>query len=218
MHELNICDLQNLILDGRKAMQYAWDHYDELITRNVIYTLYGPYDYGIGAAIPGKLISTRSRRLTLKTRKKSHIIYELDGDYKLLRTRDVFNLEKDTTYECFELDGIQYACPFSANQETTRCDEVIALSYREDTPSYLAFLREHSLIAQFFDYVSPNKTLVTAYYYYPFSKYTAYGCLTDPNAPVGALNSSAQKAFWEEEPMYTDFSQWFKKPEEASAP
>ena len=45
MHELNICDLQNLILDGRKAMQYAWDHYDELITRNVIYTLYGPYDY-----------------------------------------------------------------------------------------------------------------------------------------------------------------------------
>lgn len=214
MIDLSLEDLKQLLLDGRRAAQYAWDHYEELTARESTYTLYGPYAYGIGAAIPGEFISKRERILTPKTRRKKYIIYELDSEYKLLRTRHVFNSVNDTTYQCFELDGIQYAYPFSFDQKRVGRDEVLAVSYKDGKPYYLGFLSKNVVIANFFEYVSPEKVLVSVYYYNPVSKYTSQGHLTDPDAPLGAINSAAERVCVEQEPMYTDFSQWFRKTEE----
>ena len=216
MVDLSLEDLKQLLLDGRRARQYAWDHYEELAAREAVHTLYGPNAYGTGAAIPGSFIPKRARSLTLKTRRKNYIIYELDSGYKLLRTRHVFNSSNDYTYQCFELDGIQYASPFLFDQKKVGHAEVLALKFKDGKPYYFGFLKRNAVIVYYFEYVSQEKVLVTVYYYNPVSKYTSQGLFTDPEAPLGAPTSAAERVCWEEEPMYTDFSQWFRKPEEDS--
>ena len=210
MIDLTLEDLKQLLLDGRRARQYAWDHYEELAAREPVYTLYGPYAYGTGADIPGGFTPKRARNLSLKTRRKKYIIYELDSEYKLLRARQIFNSANDKTYQCFELDGIQYACPFLFNQKEKCYGDVIALSCKDGKPYYSGFLAKNVLIATFFEYVSEEKVLVTEYTYNPVSKYATQGYLTDPDAPINAPNAAAQRLCYEEEPMYTDFSQWFQ--------
>ena len=218
MIDLTLEDLKQLLLDGRRARQYAWDHYEELVAREAVYTLYGPYAYGTGAAIPWSYTPKPARNLTQKTRRKKYMIYELDSEYKLLRTRDVFNSVRDYMYECFELDGIQYAYPFVCDRKEIARDQVIALSCKDGKPYYYAFLSENVLFVRFCEYISQGKALMTEYAYNPVSKYTLHGYLTDPEAPIGELNSAANRVCWEEEPVYTDFSQFFQKAEEGSQP
>lgn len=208
---LNMEDLKQLLSDGRRAAQYAWDHYEELTAREAVYTLYGPYEYGIGAAIPGKTIPMRSRSLTLKTNKRNYIIYELDSEYKLLRATQVFNSVNDITYHCFELEEVQYACPFKYNQKKIGGHKVIALCYKDGMPYYYGDLAKTKVLANFHEYISPEKVRVTGYSYNPASKYTLHGYLTDLEAPLGELNSAAQRSCWEEKPMYTDFSAFFRE-------
>ena len=211
VENLHMEDLKQLLSDGRRAAQYAWDHYEELTARGAVYTLYGPYEYGIGAAIPGKATPMRSRALTLKTKKKDYIIYELDREYKLLRVTQVFRSVNDITYHCFELEGIRYACPFKYNQKKMCLDDVIALGYKDGKPCYCGHLRKRTLLADFYEYISPEKVRVTGYSYNPVSNYTLHGYLTDLEAPLGELNSAAQRSCWEEKPMYTDFSAFFRE-------
>lgn len=214
IEDFNMEDLKQLLLAGRRATQYAWDHYEELAARESACTLYGPYDYGIGAAIPGKSIPISSRTLTLKTRKKKYLIYELDSEYRLLRVTQVFNSVNDVTYHCFELEGIQYACPFAYNQKRKRRGgEVIALAYKDGKPYFYGNLTENKVLVDFYEYVSPERVRVIGYSYNPVSIYSLHGYLIDPEAPLGELNSPAQRSCWEEKPMYTDFSQFFRDPE-----
>ena len=217
MIDLSLDDLKRLLSDGRRARLYALDHYEELAAREPVHILYGPYTDGTGANIPGGFTPKRARNLSLKTRKKNYIIYELDSEYKLLRARQVFNSVNDQTYQCFELDGIQYACPFLFNQKEKSYRNVIALTWKDGKPYYSAFLAKNVLIASFFEYVSSEKVLITEYTYNPVSKYATQGLLTDPDAPIGAPNAAAQRLGYEEEPMYTDFSQWFQT-EDSSLP
>ena len=216
MIDLTLEDLKQLLLDGRRARQYARDHYEELAAREATYTLYGPYAYHTGAAVPWGYTPKRARNLTLKTRRKEYISYELDNEYKLIRVRDVFNSVNDNTYHCFELDGVQYACPFLFNRKEKSLGEVVAVNYKDGKPYSYAFLSENVLFVQFCEYVSPERALMTEYSYNPVSEYTMHGYPTDPEAPIGALNSAATRVCWEEEPVYTDFSQWFRKTEEDS--
>lgn len=218
MIELTLEDLKQLLLDGRRARQYAWDHYEELASREAVYTLYGPYAYGTGAAIPWGFTPKRVRHLTLKTRRKKYNIYELDSDYKLLRATQVLDSVNINTYHCFELDGIQYSCPFLPCKKETGFGDVIALSCKDRKPYYSAFLGENWLYIDFLEYVSPGKVLMTEYGYHPGSEYSFYGYPTDLDAPIGEPNSAATRVCWEEEQVYTDFSQWFKKAEEDSVP
>ena len=218
MIELTLDDLKQLLLDGRRARQYAWDHYEELAARESTYTLYGPYAYETGAAVPWGYTPKRARNLTLKTRRKKYLIYELDCAYKLMRVRNVFNSVNDYTYHCFELDGIQYSCPFLFNRKEKSCGNVVAVSYKDGKPYYCAFLSENVLFVRFCEYVSQGKALMTEYGYNPVSEYTLHGYPTDPEAPIGALNSAAYRVCWEEEPVYTDFSQFFQKRAEDSQP
>lgn len=216
MIELTLEDLKQLLLDGRRAAQYAWDHYEELVAREAAYTLYGPYAYETGAAIPGRYTPKRARDLTLKTRRNKYNIYELDSEYKLLRVTQVLDSVSINTYHFFELDGIQYACPFLFNRKEKSHGNVVAVSYKDGKPYYHAFLSENVLFVRFCEYVSEGKALMTEYGYNPVSKYTPHGYLTDPDAPIGELNSAATRICWEEETVYTDFSQWFRKTEEDS--
>lgn len=210
MKELNLDDLKQLLLSGRRAMQYAWDHYEELSAREPAYILYGPYGYGIGAAIPGEITPKSLHNLTEKTRRKSYLIYELDSEYRLLRVRHIEHLVNNRTYLCFELDGVQYACPFAYDRkEETGHSLVFAQSWKDGKPYYYGSLSEGSILTHFFEYPSQEKVLVTAYYYYPVAKYTGYGYLTDHNAPIGEPSSPGQKSCWEEAPRYTNFSQFF---------
>lgn len=218
MIDLTLEDLKQLLQDGRRARQYACDHYEELAARESTYTLYGPYAYETGAAVPWGYTPKRARNLTLKTRRKKYLIYELDCAYKLMRVRNVFNSVNDYTYHCFELDGIQYSCPFLFNRKEKSCGNVVAVSYKDGKPYYCAFLSENVLFVRFCEYVSQGKALMTEYGYNPVSEYTLHGYPTDPDAPIGALNSPATRVCWEEEPVYTDFSQFFQKRVEDSQP
>lgn len=212
MVDVTVEDLKQLLADGRHALEYAWDHYEELVARESAYTLYGPYAYGIGAAMPGKFISNHKRKLTKRTRRKDYMIYELDSEYRLLRTRFVLdNKTLDCIYHCFDLNGIQYACPFLVTQKKVYRDEVLAIAYADNTPQYLAFLRTHSLLLEFFEDLSSEKMAVTSCYYSPQAIYTRHGYPVDLNAPIGALNSPVQFAHWEEDVICTDFSKWFEK-------
>lgn len=213
MIELTLEDLKQLLLDGRRAAQYAREHFDELAAREAVHTLYGPFTYYTGAAIPWSFTPKRARNLSLKTRRKKYLIYELDSEYKLLRVRHVFNGIADDTYHFFELDGVQYAYPFTNNQKDRGHGEVRALSYKDGKPYFSGSLSYNVLYAHFLEYVSPEKVLITQYAYNPVSKYTLHGYLTDPDAPIGALNAAANRMCWEEEPVYTDFSQWFREHE-----
>lgn len=218
MIELTLDDLKQLLLDGRRARQYAWDHYEELAARESTYTLYGPYAYETGAAVPWGYTPKRARNLTLKTRRKKYLIYELDCAYKLMRVRNVFNSVNDYTYHCFEFDGIQYSCPFLFNRKEKSLGNVVAVRYKDGRPYYYAFLSHNVLFVRFCEYVSQGKALMTEYSYNSVSEYSLHGYPTDFDAPIGALNSAAQRVCWEEEPVYTDFSQFFKKAEEDSQP
>ena len=210
MIELTVEDLKKFQSDGNHAAEYAWNHYEELAVRKAAYALYGPYAYGTGAAIPWGYTPKKARTLTLKTRRKKYNLYELDTEFKLLRVTQVLDSKSINTYHCFELEGIQYACPFMPNQKKMGFGNVIALSYKSGKPYHSAFVSRNALFVHFFEYVSPEKVLITEYAYNPVSKYTLHGHLTDPEAPIGALNSAVQRLCFEEEPMYTDFSQWFK--------
>ena len=216
MIDLSLEDLKQLLSDGRRARQYAWDHYEELAARKAVYILYGPYAYGTGAAIPWGYTPKRARNLTLKTRRKKYIIYELDSEYRPLRVTQVLDSVNINTYHCFDLDGTQYACPFLPNQKEEGFGNVIAVSYKDAKPYYYAFLSQNVLFVRFCEYISQGMALMTEYGYNPVSKYTLHGYLTDPDAPIGALNSAATRICWEEDPVYTDFSQWLQKAEEGS--
>lgn len=215
MIEVTIEDLKQLLSDGRRAAQYAWDHYEELVSREAIYTLYGPYSDNAGAVIPWGYPPKRVRDLKLKTRRQKYLLYELDSKYKPIRVQEVFNHMRDDTYHFFELDGVQYGCPFVSGRKEMSISSVIAVSYKDGKPYYYASLHKNGLYVRFCEYVSQGNALMTEYGYNPLSKYTFHGYLTDPNAPIGELNSAAYRVCWEEEPVYTDFSQWFKKTEDS---
>ena len=211
MREISIDELNHFLQKGQEIARYAWDHYEELTARERIYTLYGPYDYGIGAGIPGKFIPPRSRNLTKQTRRKNYIIYELDSNFQLLRTITVRDQTKvESTYQCFEMDGVLYAYSFRGTEKKPFKDEVIAVFNVDQKPQYMAFLSAHRVFIHFFEQISLEKMMVTAYYYTPFSKLSPQGYPVDHSAPVGSLTSPVQRGFWEEMPLYTDFSQWFK--------
>ena len=204
MDNENIKILDYFLNAGNEAIQYAWDHYEELLNRQCAFTLYGPYDTGIGAGIPGKPVSKNSRKLTKETRRKHYLIYELDEKFNLLRTKTIRNYnEVEFVYHCFELDGYFYAIPFWKEEKKLSYKQSIALRFVDGKPTYLGFIRRGCLIAGFYQHVSEEKMLVKGYTY-----------VNSPDvfhANTGIENVYLEEGCWKEDFVYKDFSSFFEE-------
>ncbi|MGN0755055.1 MAG: hypothetical protein ACI4ME_11410 [Aristaeellaceae bacterium] len=212
MYELSVAELKRMLQNGRRAEQYAWEHYEELASIQHVHTLYGPYVPGLGASIPCNTVTPKSaRRLLTQTRRKDYIIYHLDDHYQLLRTIQVQDYTKITrVYHHFELDGIVYAYPFRGYEKKHAESKVHFFRYLDGKPVCYGVAYSNFVFCQFYEYVDENRMLVTTYRYFPTAKYTVHGYPVSEDAPIGALNSSVQRTFYEEIPESTDFSRWFK--------
>ena len=215
MYNATYDELNTLLLEGNKARAYAWNHYEALNARECVYRLYGPYSGGLGAGMPGSLTSKRARQLSKQTRRKDHLIYELDADFKLIRVISIRDYTKiEMIYHCFENLGTLYAIPFrGTNRELSSCQSIV-IKYYNNTPSYLGFVSGTSgahLLAHFYEYPSNETAHVTCYGYSPNAQFTVHGYPVDKTSPVGSLSSPAERGAWEEDIRHTDFSQWFKE-------
>jgi len=211
MFEIGVDDLHKLLLEGRMAAQYAWEHYDELAARKATYTLYGPYAHYIGAGVPSNLTPKKARKLAKNTRRKDYLIYELDETYKVLRTISVCDYAKtECVYHQFELNGTSYAYPFRGSEKVMYTDSVVACRFLHGKPTYFGIVDKPLLLAQFYEYDSSNEMTVSTYQYWPIAKHTKHGYPVEHNAPIGALNSSVQIHCHKEVCEFVDFAEWFR--------
>lgn len=212
MYEVTLDELKLMIQNGRRAMQYAWDHYEELASRQHAHTLYGPYEPGLGASIPCNRVSPkRVRQLSHKTRRKSYITYQLDEDYRLLRTTLVHDYDQvSSVFHHFELDGVVYAYPFRGQEKKFSESRVHFFRYNDGKPICYGAAYSNFVFVQFYEYIDAERMNVTTYRFAPNAKFTPYGYPVDWEAPIGAPNSVVNRHFYEEFPENTDFSRWFQ--------
>lgn len=215
MKEIDIAYLQKLMKEGRSAVQYAWEHYEELAARKHTYTLYGPYAYHIGASVPSKMTPKSARKLLKSTRRKKYLAYELDENFKVLRTVSVMNYSRvECVYHHFELGDATYAYPFGENKKSLYNDEINVIRYSDGVPVYFALVSRKLIYAQFYEYMESQKMLVSTYRFWPTAQYSMYGYPIDWKAPIGALNSPVDCHCEEEFSEYIDFANWFKQEEQ----
>lgn len=211
MYKTSIEELDNLLLKGRRAAEFAWEHYKELAERRHIYTLYGPEARFLGASIPSSMVPTSVRHLTKKTRRKKHVIYELDEKYNVLRTVKIINYPRiDCTYHHFVLDGVSYAFAFRGNEQSIYDNRVHAIKYEDDRPVYYAVASREFLFVQFYEYPVADKMLLSTYRYWPNATHNSRGYLINPAAPIGSDNSSVECHYTDETPQLIPFSYWFE--------
>lgn len=210
MDILSYSELDKMILDARFAYAYAEEHFEELKARPACYTLYGPDAYGIGAAAPAKCTKSKERVLRKNTSRKKFTVYELDENYNVLCSRIIENYSNiHCTYLHFELGDVHYARPFLHNENIFYADIVHAVKFADGKPVYYAESSCSHLVAEFYEYISDDKMIVTAYAYHPHRKFTTSGIPISKDASVGAPNSSAHIFCAEESVRYIDFSRWF---------
>lgn len=208
MYEITMDELQQMLRDRCIAIKYAWDHREEITSREHAFTLYGPYVPGIGASIPCNTVtSKRARKLVHKTRRKDYIIYHLDESYQVLRTILVLDRKTSHIHHHFELDGAVYVYTYESPALNQRIE---FFRYKDGKPVSYGEILSNFVFVQFYEYVDAEKMLVTTYRYSPKAKHSIYGHPIDPDAPIGADNSSVHQRFYEETPENTDFSRWFK--------
>ena len=210
-HNLGYRELDWLLLEGKLACEYAWEHYDELVARECAYRLYGPYCHRMGAGIPGSLTSKKERELKKQTRRKDYHIYELDSNYKLIRVISIRDYEKvELIHHCFEYDGTQYSVPFREERKKLFRFEVDVVRYRDGLPVYYGIASCEHLLSHFYEYSKNEKTKVLCYAYGRCMRRTVHGYPVDWDSPIGGLASPVEKGSWEEDVLYTDFSKYFK--------
>lgn len=211
MYEMDIDGLDNLMAKAREGLNYARAHYDELDAREHSYVLYGTLEPPLGACMPSNLVPRSCRNLRKTTRRKEYTIYQLDEAFRVLRTIDMaFYSKVDDVCHHFELNDMVYACPFSRGKKEQLGNRIHAYKFKDGKPVFFMDCMKNYLYAEFCEYVSEDKMIVTRYSYWPNSKYTQFGHLADRSAPLGAVNSPVQWSCREEVPAYIDFSHWFK--------
>ena len=211
MYEVSIEELKQLLTEARNAAKYAREHYSELSSRSCAYTLYGADAYGIGAYVPSSMVPKSARKLLLSTRRKNYIRYDLNDQYRAVRTVHMLEYSKvDCVFYHFEMNGTCYAYPFRGNTGKIYNDAVYALKYDEKKPVSYMVAYPNFLFAQFYEYTDSGTMLVSTYRYWPTMETSLEGSRIDPAAPIGTPNSSVQRHCVEESPAYIDFSVWFE--------
>lgn len=213
MYELDRATLNTIHAEHLKAAEYAREHYAELAKRKHVYTLYGGETYSIGVQIPSKFVPKSARKLLKSTRREKYTVYELDGNYKVLRT--IHMLEHgskiDCTYHHFDLNGVHYAYPFRGDTGEEYTGQIAVLKHNQDgKPAYFALDREYQLVIELYTYPSADSMLVSTYHYHVTAETSYYGLPIDPNAPINAENSNIVHFCNEQQPNIIDFSQYFK--------
>ena len=213
-----MCELDRSALDAihaehLQAAEYARKHYNELANRKHTYTLYGRDTYCIGVQIPSRFIHKSERKLLKSTRRENYTVYELDGNYNVLRT--IHMLEHgnriDCTYHHFELNGFHYAYPFRKDTGEEYTGEIAVLKHNQDgKPAYFALASEYQLVIELYAYPSADSMLVSTYLYHVTAETSYYGLPIDPNAPINAENSNIVHFCNEQQPNLVDFSQYFQ--------
>lgn len=212
MYEIGIAELHQLFEEAREAAKYARGHYEDFASREHAYTLYGPEAYDLGASVPSALTPLRARKLLKSTRRKNHVIYELDSNYQVIRTIHMIDYTRtDCTYHHFELDGIHYAYPFRERDNRLYTDKITVLKYDQGRPIYYAIVAKNLLFAQFYEYLESDKMVVSTYRYWPNGKETIFGTPVDWNAPIGPRDSPVNRHCREEPIVEIDFSKWLKE-------
>ena len=209
MYQVDLHTLHQLWEQGQSAIRYAKEHYGQLAGRKHAYTLYSPHTYDIGVTIPSSFIPEKARVIQTTTRRKDYLAYELDESYGVLRTITVLDHSNiDCIHHHFQLDGYCYACPFHADPKIPYRDEVSVLKYEDGKPVYFANVTRPLLFAQFYEYTSNGKMMVSTYRYWPNAEYTQYGYSVDRDAPMDSLNSPIARYCREEVPHIVDFKKW----------
>ena len=226
MYEITKTELQLLLVNRENAIQYARNNYEELAARKHAYTLYGPHAHYLGASIPcNTVVPKHARKLLHKIRRKDYVIYHLDEHFQVIRTIKILDYYSvDTIYHHFELDGVVYAYsvpgtmqngeihpnPLLKDKRFPLDDEILFIRSKDGKPICYGNLSNTMVFVQFYEYINPERMLVSTYRYWPSAERSIYGYPIDPTAPIGALNSSVHQRFYEEEAEDTDFSRWFK--------
>ena len=106
MYQASIDELHQMLVGMRRVADHALAHGEEMFSSvKHSYTLYGPYAYFLGVTIPSRLTPDRSRVLKKTTLREKYIAYELDSDYKIVRTVHIRDHSKITcTFHHFEIE------------------------------------------------------------------------------------------------------------------
>lgn len=211
MVEIGYSDMHKMMQDGLLALDYAWSHYDELNSRQTVYTLYGPPAYRMGIMAAGHLTPAKERKLSKTTRRKRYLQYELDQNFHVIRIRHMKNYnEVECTYHLFDSNGVIYAQAFVADiQHLYSCHTMALRLDSAGRPMYYAESGKDYLCVDFYEYPEENRVHTTCYLYLPGGKYTSTGQLASWEAPMGAQNSPVTLEFCEEEYTHIDFSTFF---------
>ena len=213
MYDIDLAGLKQLQREALRAEKYAVTHYDELASRPHRYTLYGPWTYDIGASVPSTtIVPVSQRKIMRKTRRSDYTIYQLDEEYKVIRTICMIDHTiVDCTFHHFELNGTIYAYPFRGDSSELYNRKLYALKCLNGKPVYYGSVSYWHINAQFFEYPSEDKMLTSIYHYVNDKKTNNYGEPIDENAPLDAPNSPILRYCKEETPCFVDFSYWCKK-------
>ncbi len=211
MKKVSLKELQLLRDQGQEVRSYAWAHRDKIQARPHTYTLYGPPGGVLGASEPcAKLAPTKARRLTKKTRWTEYFRYELDSAFRVIRTVHFAMGRIQSIFHHFDYEGIRYAMSYPMSKDLLTAYKLIAIAYESKKPVSYVETSSGFVFAQFYEYESEDKMMVSTYRLYP--KTTPYGCTINMSAPPNAPDAPVHCHFYEEKPVYIDFASWFQAP------
>ncbi len=208
MVEIGLKELQNLRDKGHEVRLYAWAHREEIMARPHKYTLYGPPGGVLGASAPcARLAPMKSRKLTKRTRRTQYFQYELDDSFRVVRTIHFGMGRVQSIFHHFDYEGIRYAIHYPGSKEFLTAYKLIAIAFEGRKPVSYVEASSGFVFAQFYEYESEDKMMVSTYRLYP--KTTPYGYTINMSAPINAPDAPVHCHFYEEKPVYIDFASWF---------
>ena len=188
-------EFHQILERGRDAFEYGETHFEELIHREVVHTLYGARTYGPGAAFPSRqLIKDSMRVLRSKNRRRSdYTEYFFDTNWDLLYSRHYVEGRLDCTVLHYWIDGINYSRFFSQDSSEFYKYEICSVKYNGRIPTCCTLSSRTRVYVEYYSDHPNDETHMlkdfTWYNYYPTREFSREGIPLTKDAPFGASNS-----------------------------